>query len=367
MKPTIATLATIVAITFTLKGVAAAALPEPQSMILSAVLGGPQWLTVFAAVTFSDGDSIHYASKRGHAHVAAQNFVTRHSKDIGIVAKAEVIEDCAAPCDFYINSVDEPEPAKREVELVKESEDLEDCAAPCDFYVRSEESADILVRPLPLGPAEGPALPQKRAAELVKESEDLEECAAPCDFYVRSEKSADMQIHGHSRQVGLAEGPGLPEKRDAELVKESEETEDCAAPCDFYIRSVDEDDAVEDDLAKLRLAKKSDDTADEEDAVEDDLATLWLAKKSDDTADEEDAVEDDLAKLWLAKKSDDTADEEDVVEDGLAKVWLAKKSDDTADEEDVVEDDLAKVWLAKKSDDTADDEDCAAPCDFYVT
>lgn len=65
MKPTIATLVKIVAITFTLKGVAAAALPEPQSMILSAVLGGPQWLTVFAAVTFSDGDSIHYASKRG--------------------------------------------------------------------------------------------------------------------------------------------------------------------------------------------------------------------------------------------------------------------------------------------------------------
>ena len=74
------------------------------------------------------------------AHVAAQRFVTRHPKDIGIVAKAEVIEDCAAPCDFYINSVDEPEPAKREVELVKESEDLEDCAAPCDFYVRSEVS-----------------------------------------------------------------------------------------------------------------------------------------------------------------------------------------------------------------------------------
>ena len=64
----------------------------------------------------------------------------RHPKDIGIVAKAEDIEDCAAPCDFYIKSVDEPGPAKREVELVKESEDLEDCAAPCDFYIRSEVS-----------------------------------------------------------------------------------------------------------------------------------------------------------------------------------------------------------------------------------
>ena len=65
MKSITATLVTIVAAIFTLKGVAAAALPESQSMILSAVLGEPRGLTVFAAVTFSDGDSIHYVSKRG--------------------------------------------------------------------------------------------------------------------------------------------------------------------------------------------------------------------------------------------------------------------------------------------------------------
>ena len=99
-----------------------------------------------------------------------------------------------------------------------------------------------------------------------------------------------MHSHVALSQVEPAGGPSLPEKHDAELVKESEETEDCAAPCDFYIRSVDEDDAVEDDLAKPWLAKKSDDTADEEDVVEDDLAKLWLAKKSDDTADEEDCA-----------------------------------------------------------------------------
>ena len=73
------------------------------------------------------------------ARIAAPDFVKRHPKDIGIVAKAEDIEDCA-PCDFYIRSVDEPEPAKREAELVKESEEEEEDCAPCDFYIRSEVS-----------------------------------------------------------------------------------------------------------------------------------------------------------------------------------------------------------------------------------
>ena len=105
------------------------------------------------------------------ARIAAPEFVKRHPKDIGIFAKAEDIEDCPAPCDFYIRSVEEP--VKREVELVKESEDIEDCPAPCDFYIRSVDEPE----------------PAKREVELVKESEDLEDCAAPCDFYIRSEVS----------------------------------------------------------------------------------------------------------------------------------------------------------------------------------
>ena len=121
------------------------------------------------------------------------------------------------------------------------------------------------------------------------------------------QETADIVVH--PLPVGPAEGPVLPEKRDSKLVKESEDVEDCAAPCDFYIRSTDEEDVA--------------------------------AEEADGPS--------GLANLWLSKKSDNAAGTEE----------------DAAEEADVLKG-LAELWLAKKSDDVADTEDCAAPCDFYI-
>ena len=121
------------------------------------------------------------------------------------------------------------------------------------------------------------------------------------------QETADIVVH--PLPVGPAEGPVLPEKRDSKLVKESEDVGDCAAPCDFYIRSTDEEDVA--------------------------------AEEADGSS--------GLADLWLSKKSDNAAGTEE----------------DAAEEADVLKG-LAELWLAKKSDDVADTEDCAAPCDFYI-
>ena len=71
----------------------------------------------------------------------------------------------------------------------------------------------------------------------------------------------------HPLPVGPSKGSDLPEKRHAELVKKTEDAEDCGAPCDFYIRSVDEEAVTHDDLAALSLAKKAEDIAEEEECA----------------------------------------------------------------------------------------------------
>lgn len=116
----------------------------------------------------------------------------------------------------------------------------------------------------------------------------------------------------HPLPVGPSEGSDLPVKRD-ELVKKSEDAADCAAPCDFYVRSVDE----------------------------------------------EDAADDYLAALWLAKKAEDIADEEECA--APCDFYIR-----SVDEEAIADDELPSLWLTKKSEDVADKEECAAPCDFYI-
>ena len=85
-----------------------------------------------------------------------------------MIARSEDEEDCAAPCDFYIDRREEITTPVAEPIVAARAEEEEECAAPCDFYIdRREEIATPIAEPI-----------------VVARAEEEEECAAPCDFYI---------------------------------------------------------------------------------------------------------------------------------------------------------------------------------------
>ncbi|KAA6409044.1 MAG: hypothetical protein FRX48_07388 [Lasallia pustulata] len=94
--------------------------------------------------------------------------------------------------------------------IVEKSDEFSDCAAPCDFYVHrsidTNAMADVYATPGAIdGQVPGVVPVGKRDAVLVEKSDTIEDCAAPCDFYIRSVATEDMPSSSYKEP-----GSGLP-------------------------------------------------------------------------------------------------------------------------------------------------------------